>query len=200
MAAAIRLVLAQELGLPMRAASQLSIVKGRLVVGVELLRALAVRAGYRIERVDISDESCTVAVIDERGAEPREMGRSTFTMDDAKRAGLVRGGGAYETHPQRMLWARAAGYAMRDYIPEVTMGLVTTDEAVELRTAYDLEAEAIEIDELAPEYPPTEPLTPDEMAPTADDLGALAHEGEEPPPATASYERPDDPLGLDPVP
>ena len=152
MAAALRLSLAQELGLPLRAASLISFVKGRLVVHVELMRALAHQAGYRIERVEESADSCTAAVI--READGRELGRATFTIEQAKRANLVKSGGAYETYPERMLWARAAGFAMRDTIPHVVLGLLTSDEGAEIRGGYaDIEGEVIAVDELAEREP-----------------------------------------------
>jgi len=179
MAAALRLALAAELGLPMRAASQLAIVNGRLVVGIELLRAIAIRDfGYRVERVDSSDKACTAVIYDERHEPRRELGRTTFTIEDARRAKLVRSGGAYETHPERMLWARAAGFALKDYAPEVTMGLLTSEEAAELHAGY-VEGEADEIFDppagaAGDGYP-----SPEEEAPTADELGELAHEAAE---------------------
>ncbi|HKE79032.1 MAG TPA: hypothetical protein VKB54_06975 [Solirubrobacteraceae bacterium] len=146
-AAALRLWLAQELGLPLRAASELSMVKGRLVVSVQLLRALARQAGYRVERVELDDEHCTAAVI--RADNGAELGRATFTIDDARRANLIKDRGAWETYPQRMLWARAAGWAIKDTIPEVALGLVLHEEADEIRGGYGvIDAEAIPVDEL----------------------------------------------------
>src|SRR5262245_32555627 len=50
--AALRLYYASELGLTPMAAAELTVIKGRLYVGAQLLRALAVRAGYQIVRVD----------------------------------------------------------------------------------------------------------------------------------------------------
>jgi hypothetical protein len=152
-AAALRLWLAQELGLPLRAASELSIVRGRLVVSVQLLRALARQAGYRVERVELTDALCTAAVI--READGAELGRSTFTMEDAERANLIKPRGGWETYPQRMLWARAAGWAIKDTIPEVALGLVLHEEADEIRGGYGvIDAEAIPVDELQDEETP----------------------------------------------
>jgi hypothetical protein len=161
-AAALRLWLAQELGLPLRAASELSIVRGRLVVSVQLLRALARQAGYRVDRVELTDESCTAAVIDQDTG--KELGRSTFTMADADRAGLIKERGGWQTYPQRMLWARAAGWAIKDTIPEVALGLVLHEEADEVRGGYGvIEAEAIPVDELEQDETP-EPTEPEPAA------------------------------------
>ena len=102
--AALRLYYARELGLPPMAAAELSVIKGRLFVQAKLLRALAAQHGYRVTRVDSTDETCT-AVLEKEG---REIGRSTFTMADAKRANLVRERSAWTTHPVAFPMAAAS--------------------------------------------------------------------------------------------
>lgn len=143
-AAALRHYYADALGLPPFAAGELSMIGGRLVVSAKLLRALAQRAGYDVRREDSTDEACTAVVWEV--ASGREVGRATFTMEDARRAGLIRDRSAWKTHPARMLWARASKYALDDYLPGVTLGLLTADEAAEayggpepvhVREAYD---------------------------------------------------------------
>lgn len=129
MAAALRLYYAAELGLPPMAASELSVIKGRLFVQAKLLRALANRAGYQIAKTDDSDTACTAVLFNMEG---QEVGRYTFTLEDAKRAGLVREGSAWNTHPARMLWARASKYVLDDYVPHITLGLSTVDEPAEI--------------------------------------------------------------------
>src|SRR4029077_18538955 len=61
--AALRLYYAQELGLPPLAAAELSVIKGRLFLSAQLLRALAMRRGYLLERVESTDTSCTAVLI-----------------------------------------------------------------------------------------------------------------------------------------
>jgi hypothetical protein len=126
-AAALRLYYASELGLPPLAAAELSVIHGRLFVSAQLLRALAERHGYRIQRVDDSDTAAT-AVLTKGDV---ELGRSTFTIEDAKRAGLVRARSPWETHPARMCWARASKNVIQDYAPGVALGLSLDDEAAE---------------------------------------------------------------------
>jgi len=130
MAAALRLYYVHELGLPLQAAAEVSVIKGRLFVGAKLLRALASRQGYRVIRMDGSNEySCTAVLV--RADTGERMGESTFTIEDAKRAGLIRGGSAWQSHPARMLWARASKFVLDDYAPEVTLGLGSDDEIPE---------------------------------------------------------------------
>jgi hypothetical protein len=190
MTAALRLFYAQELGLPPLAASELSIVRGRLFPHAKLLRALAARAGYRVERTpDSDDQRCTAVLLEH--ATGRELGRYTFTLEDAKRAKLVKDDSAWQTHPARMLWARACKFVLDDYAPEVTLGL----------------GEEGELDELAPGPAPAQPAAGggedvedadwtdvDEPAGPADTEGAAAAAGgpAAPPDPPADRESPEE--------
>ena len=53
-----------------------------------------------------------------------------FSMADAKLAGLT-GKGPWMTSPRRMLLARARTFAYRDAFPDLMMGLVVTEEAMD---------------------------------------------------------------------
>lgn len=129
--AALRLYYAKELGLPPLAASELSVIKGRLFVQAKLLRSLAAQRGYRVVRDAKSNgETCTAILI--RADTGEEVGRATFTIQDAKTAGLVRDQSAWKSHPARMLWARASKFVLDDYAPEVTLGIQTDDERDEI--------------------------------------------------------------------
>ena len=131
MGAAMRLYYADALGLPPMAAAELSIIKGRLFVQSKLLRALAARAGYRVVRDPGSDEkACTAILL--RADTSEIVGSYSFTMEDARRAKIVREGSAWQTHPARMLWARASKFVLDDFAPEVTLGLLSEEEGEEI--------------------------------------------------------------------
>lgn len=51
-----------------------------------------------------------------------------FTMDDAKRAGLIKAGSGWEKYPANMLRARAIGFAADMVFPDVLGGLKRSDE------------------------------------------------------------------------
>lgn len=151
--AALRLYYAEQLELPPLAVAELSVIKGRLVVGAKLLRALAARQGYRVVRADSDNTTCTAILI--RADTGQEYGRATFTMADAKQAGLVRERSAWQTHPARMLWARASKFVIDDYAPEVSLGIVTADEMAEIENEpYDEDVYVAPIDEEEIEFPP----------------------------------------------
>jgi hypothetical protein len=130
-AAALRLYFARELGLSPLAASELSVIGGRLVVSAKLLRARAAQYGYRVTRASGDENSCTAVLTDRDTGEV--VGEATFTMDDARKAGLVKDKSGWQRYPARMLWARASKFVIDDYAPEVSMGLVLEDEAAEIR-------------------------------------------------------------------
>jgi hypothetical protein len=99
------------------------IIQGKLVPSATLLRALAVRAGYEVIVKDVSPQAATV-VVSKGGT---ELGRTTFTIDDAKSAGLL-GKDNWKKHPQAMLVARATSQAMRWYAADVMVGVYDLDE------------------------------------------------------------------------
>ena len=87
-------------------------------------------------------------------------------MAEAKQAGLVRERSAWQTHPARMLWARASKYVLDDNAPEITLGLHTPDEIAEIEGAerdsgspylknapYD-QVDEVPVDEEEIEFPP----------------------------------------------
>jgi hypothetical protein len=129
-AAALRLYYAHELGLSALAASELSVIKGRLVVGAKLLRARALDAGYRVERVESTASACTARLIDRDSGEI--IGETTYTIEQARRAGIVKDKGAWVTYPERMLWARASKFVIDDYAPHVSLGMWEESEAREV--------------------------------------------------------------------
>jgi hypothetical protein len=94
-ASALRLYWAEQMGLSPMAANDIPLIKGRPYIQANVARTLAHRAGYRVEKIDSSAESCT-AVISRNGD---EIGRATFTMEQAKAAGIVKERSPWQTYP-----------------------------------------------------------------------------------------------------
>jgi hypothetical protein len=124
MAAALRIAFAREAGLPAYAASEVYVINGTMVLSSKAHRALAWKHGIRVLRVDETPESCTAVVVDASG---KELGRTTFTMAQAKKMGLS--GTNWQNNPDRMLWARASKRAIDDHAPWVSVGVMTAEEA-----------------------------------------------------------------------
>ena len=151
--AALRLYYARELGLPPLAAAEISVIKGRMFLSAQLLRALAMQRGYLVERVESTDETCTATLM--RSSTGEIVGTATFTIEDARKAGLIRDKSAWQSHPGRMLWARASKNVIVDFAPEIALGISLDDEAYEI-TGAELVAEHDSADD-GIEWPDEEP-------------------------------------------
>lgn len=102
-------------------------VQGRPVIDASLQRALAQNAGYRVLVEDVSTESATVTVASSTG---ELLGRATYTMDEARTAGLA-GKDNWKKNPADMLVARASTRAIKWFCPGVLIGGALSPEELE---------------------------------------------------------------------
>lgn len=65
---------------------------------------------------------CTIL---RKGRKPKS---SEFTLDMAKKAGLLAKGGVWNQYPERMLKLRARGFALRDAFPDALKGIKSREE------------------------------------------------------------------------
>lgn len=113
-------MMGDELGIgPMTALSKIDIVKGRPAPRAELARALVLRAGHELWLEDVTASRVT-ACGRRRGSD--QVHRVTWTMDDAKRAGLA-GSQTWRQYPRQMLTARATAELVRQMAPDVLAGI-----------------------------------------------------------------------------
>jgi hypothetical protein len=144
----------RELGLePLQSLRTMAFINGRLTMSVQLQLALArQRAGVRVEQLTETDDSCTVTLVrdDERIT-------CTYTLADARRAGLDRSHG-WQKYPRQMLRWRAIGDALRIIAPDVVMGLLSPEEAetidISVDAADNVPPAALPSAESAPESEP----------------------------------------------
>lgn len=143
------------------AVQTVSFVDGRPIVDATMQRALAQRAGYRV-RVEPGSEEATAIV--ERDGE--EVGRATYSLDDARTAGLL-GKKNWQQNPKAMLVARATTQALRWHAPDVMVGVFSEDDTdpvviLEPTTAPEPAPEADDVveAEVVPDEPPAAPETP----------------------------------------
>lgn len=59
----------------------------------------------------------------------------TFTMDEAKKAGLLSKQGPWQSYPKRMLQMRARAFALRDVFPDVLRGIGIAEEQEDVAVA-----------------------------------------------------------------
>jgi len=124
-AVAAAMLTGRELGIgPMMSLRHVQIVKGVPTLSAEYKRARVLAAGHDFEVEEHTTQRCRV-----RG---RRAGTSrwlecTFTMDDARTAGLIKDKGAWKTRPRRMLFARAGSELCDFLFSDVVNGLPTAE-------------------------------------------------------------------------
>jgi hypothetical protein len=115
----------KEVGLdPMAALRSVAMIKGTPTFKAEALRGLVISKGHELW---LEDSTTTRAIAAGRRAGSERIGRVTWTMDDAKRAGIG-GQPNYQRYPREMLVARATAALARQMFADVVMGLVAAEE------------------------------------------------------------------------
>ena len=115
-----------ELGLkPMQSLQGISVINGRPSIWGDAMRALVIsHPEFEDLHEDKQDTQCTVT-LKRRG---RSAVISTFTMEDAKKAGLAGKSGPWQTAPKRMLQMRAFAFAARDLFADALKGIRSIEE------------------------------------------------------------------------
>lgn len=117
-----------ELGLgPMQALSKIAVIDGRPSLSAEAQRGLIRAAGHRIWTVELTNTRCTLA--GQRHGDDRSE-EVSWTMDDAKRAGLS-GKSNWRAYPRQMLLARATADLARLLFSDVLGGFPATEDLLE---------------------------------------------------------------------
>ena len=126
--AMIIIIQGAELGLaPMQAVRNIHVIKGKPSLSAKLKVAL-VRQLPQCEYFECIEWTREKATFETKRKGARSSVKYTFTIDDAKRAKLIKSGGNWDKYPDRMVWSRAAsGLADAEY-PEILAGLYTPDE------------------------------------------------------------------------
>lgn len=115
-----------ELGLkPLQALSNIAVVNGRAALWGDAVIAL-VRGSPLCEFVIETDDGHTACCRVKRRGEPEQT--RTFSMDDAKAAGLAGKQGPWAQYPKRMRQMRARAFALRDVFPDVLRGMPVAEE------------------------------------------------------------------------
>lgn len=106
-------------------------VNGMPSLKADLKLALAKRhPEYNGCEIDSNSDRCIVKM-SRKGQHKEESITSTFTIQDAERAGLMKKDN-WKNYPARMLKARAVSYAVNDLFPDIVFGLLSHEEAVDM--------------------------------------------------------------------
>ena len=87
-----------------------------------IISAIVKRGGKYDYRILTEPDNNTTCILEWYQA-GESVGKSQFTLEEAKKAGLVRSGGAWEHYPSDMLFARALTRGVRRFAPDAFVGM-----------------------------------------------------------------------------
>ena len=135
-------MLGMEMGMqPLHALRSLHVMDGKPVLASEALVAL-VHKGGRCKYFRCVESTAEKATFETMAISDPEPTRLTFSMDDAKRAGLA-GRGPWQKYPQAMLRARCAMALARAHYPDAVMGALEEGEARDIAAEKTEKAEPL---------------------------------------------------------
>lgn len=140
-----------ELGLsPLSSIQNIAVINGRPSLWGDAVLALVVSDPRCEDVVESLDEKTMTAtcMVKRVGRTPIER---TFSMGDAKTAGLAGKQGPWSQYPKRMLQQRARGFALRDAFPDKLRGIISSEEAGDF---VHIAAEPLDVTEQEPSRPP----------------------------------------------
>ena len=142
-----------EIGLkPLQAMQNIAVINGRPSLWGDAVIAL-VRSSPLCEYIIEEDDGRTATCKVKRRGEP-EQSRS-FSMDDAKAAGLLGKQGPWTQYPKRMRQMRARAFAVRDVFPDVLKGLPVAEEVMDTPSERHMgQVERVEPTTPQPAYTP----------------------------------------------
>jgi hypothetical protein len=142
----------RELGVPMmQAFSQINVINGKPAISAELMLALIYRAHPKAE-ISFPVYTDTKCAIKARRPGAEDYTTFEFTIEDAKRAQLVKQGSPWEKYPRAMLRSRAVSEMARSLFPDAIMGCSYTPE--ELGQEVNEDGEVIEVQNQAVDTKP----------------------------------------------
>jgi hypothetical protein len=175
---------------PFASVQGIHIIQGRPAVSANLMAA-AVKShplyDYRVKRMD--DKECSIEFFQRNGDKWESLGVSTFTADDARKAGTKN----MDKFARNMLFARAMSNGVRWYVPDCFSGsaVYTPDE---LGASVDGNGDYIEVDYRAVDQATGEIKPPAAPTPTNGNGNAPkpAAPPLEVPPEVRFWEKPED--------
>jgi hypothetical protein len=114
--AAVKLIFGRGLGLSDYDSMTLHLVEGKIVMPAHLMAAAIKKSRYDY-RADVTSSSCTITFFDRSSGKLEKIGSTTWTLDDAKRAGLADRQN-WRKYPSAMLFARCISAGYKQHCPD----------------------------------------------------------------------------------
>lgn len=122
----VKIQAGRELGLgPVYSMTKIYIVKNHVMVSAETMGALVKGSGrYDYRATEYTNEAVTLVFTDRA----KDVFTSRFTMDDARKAELVKADGGWKAWPRAMLTSKALSQGARIVCPHVIAGVYTFED------------------------------------------------------------------------
>lgn len=132
---------AKEIGVPVMTALMggFSNVQGKITMSAELMHSLLRGAGVRLKIVQSDSIKCEIYG---KRSDTGDEYTSTYTIDDAKKANLVKSGGSWEKNPSDMLFARCISRLRRRLAPDIATKSFVEGELEEEQDVKTVQHEA----------------------------------------------------------
>jgi hypothetical protein len=154
--AVVKVLAGRELGLgPIYSMTKVYIVKGKVMIAAEIMGAMIKKSGrYDYQVKTLTNNECLLVFTDNG----KSVYESTFTMEDAKRADLLKPDSGWMKWPRPMLFSKALSQGARIVCPHLIAGAYTpedfgfkTDESGEIITPVFTEVKAEVVESTGPE-------------------------------------------------
>jgi len=125
------LLMGKELGLePIYSLNNITVINNKPSLNADALLAIARRCKgyYGCSFPEETETACTCVIRRKYDNDIIDERTVRFTIEDARKAGLIRSGSTWEKYPKRMLKARSQSYAVRDLFGDVLAGISTPEE------------------------------------------------------------------------
>jgi hypothetical protein len=125
--ALVKILAGKEIGVtPFQSMTNIHVIQGKATMGANLMAAKVKGSGkYDYRVMDLTSDTCSI-LFKQRDSLAEggwaDLGKFTYSLEDAKRAGLVKTGSSWEKYPSNMLFARAISSGVRIYCPDVFNG------------------------------------------------------------------------------
>jgi len=128
--AVVKIAAGRELGLsPIFSMQNINLIRDRLTTSANTMAMLVKKSGrYNYRITEHTDDACAIDFYEIDDGKWVLVGGSKFTIDDAKRADLVKPGGGWVKYPRAMLFSRAISQGARIYAPDAIGGIYTDEE------------------------------------------------------------------------
>lgn len=94
----------------------LNIINGKTEISARLMNAMIRRSGHSIKTIESTDSICTLRGVRADNGDAQE---TSYSLEEAKRAGLVKPGGGWTKNPKDMCFARALSRLARQLFADV---------------------------------------------------------------------------------